>query len=323
MAFLEAGEAGLSFSSGMSAYFNICISLSGSGDNFISSKTIYGGTHALHKKVLPRLGIEARYVDATNCEEVERLIDAKTRYLFIETPANPTISIIDISACAEIAHKHNLKLVVDNTFATPYLTQPLTLGADIVMHSATKYIGGHGDCVAGLAVGSKEFIEYMRKESLVDTGGVIAPFNAWLLLRGLKSLPVRMDRHCENAMKVAQFLAFHPKVEWVSYPGLNSHPQHDLATRQMKKYGGMIAFQIKGGFNEAMKMMDALQLCTLAVSLGDCDTLISHPASTTSSSYNEEERKRSGITPGMMRISVGIEDMIDIIDDLNQALRKI
>jgi len=323
MAFLEAGEAGLSFGSGLSACFNICISFCSAGENFVSSSTIYGGTLALHKRVLPRLGIEARMVDGTDLSLIEAAIDAKTKYIFIETPANPTLTIIDIAGCAEIAKRHGIKLVVDNTFATPYLQQPLKMGADVVMHSATKYIGGHGDCVSGLAVGTAEFIERMRKESLVDTGGILAPYNAWLLLRGLKTLVVRMDRHCENAMRLAQYLAFHPKVAWVSYPGLKTHPQYELARKQMKKYGGLIAFEIKGGLKEAMGMMDNLKLCTQAVSLGDCDTLITHPASTVSSSYSEEERREAGISPGLLRMSVGIEDVNDLMEDLNQALRKI
>jgi methionine-gamma-lyase len=248
MAFLEEGESALSFASGLSACFNVCISLCGAGDNLVSSNTIYGGTLALHKKVMSRLGIVARHVDARDLNKVEEAIDKKTRYIFIETPANPTISLVDIQGCAEIAHRHNIKLVVDNTFATPYLQKPLKMGADIVLHSATKYIGGHGDTVAGIIVGDKDFIKYVHKFSLTDTGGVISPFNAWLLLRGLKTLPVRMDRHCENAMRLAQFLAFHPKVAWVSYPGLKSHPQYNLAVKQMDgKFGGMIAFDIKGG----------------------------------------------------------------------------
>ena len=323
MAFLEDGEMGLSFGSGMSASFNICISLCGAGDNFVSSNTIYGGTLAMHKKVLPRLGIEARMVDGTDMNCIEEAIDKKTKYIFIESPANPTVSVIDIGACAEIAKRHGIKLVVDNTFATPYLQQPLKMGADVVMHSSTKYIGGHGDCVSGVAVGEKEFMTYLKKNSLVDTGGILSPFNAWLLLRGLKTLPVRMDRHCENATRVAQFLSFHPKVSWVSYPGLKTHPQHELAARQMSKFGAIIAFEIKGGIEESMRMIDGLKLCTQAVSLGDCDTLITHPASTISSSYTEEERQEAGIAPGMLRISVGIEDVTDIMEDLNDALRKI
>ena len=321
MAFLECGEAALSFGSGLAACFNVCISLCSQGDNFLTSNTIYGGTHKMHKNVLPRMGIEARIVDATDLEQVESMIDDKTKYIFIETPANPTITLVDIAGCAEIAKRHNIKLVVDNTFATPYLCQPLKFGADVIIHSATKYIGGHGDVVAGVAVGDKEFMKKVHKEALVDTGGVLSPFNAWLLLRGLKTLPVRMDRHCENAMRIAQFLSFHPKIAWVSYPGLKTHKQHELATKQMRKFGAMIAFDIKGGFRDAMKVMDSLKLCTLAVSLGDCDTLICHAASTIASSYSEEELKASGISPGMLRLSVGIEDVNDIMDDLNQGLR--
>ena len=321
MAFLEGGDAALSFGSGMSACFNVCISLCSHGENFLTANTIYGGTHKMHKNVLPRLGIEARIVEARDLQQLEDAIDEKTKYIFIETPANPTVTLVDIAACAEIAKRHNLKLVVDNTFATPYLCQPLKLGADVVIHSATKYIGGHGDVVAGIAVGYAEFMKHVNKNALIDTGGVISPFNAWLLLRGLKTLPVRMDRHCENAMRIAQFLAFHPKVAWVSYPGLKTHDQYDLATRQMSKYGAMIAFDIKGSAKDAMKVLDNVKLCTLAVSLGDCDTLICHAASTIASSYSDEDLKRSGITPGMMRLSVGIEDVNDIMDDLNQALR--
>lgn len=323
LAFLEAGEAGLSFGSGNSATFNIILSLCKSGENFVSSHCIYGGTLKMFKNLLPRLGIESKMVDGNDLNKIEESIDKNTRFLFIESPANPTVSVIDIAGCVEIAKRHGIKLVVDNTFATPYLQQPLKMGADLVMHSATKYIGGHGDCVSGVAMGSNELIESLRKNTLVDTGGILAPFNAWLLLRGLKTLPVRMDRHCENAVKVAQFLAFHPKVEWVSYPGLTTHPQHELAKKQMKKFGAVIAFEIKGGYHDAMKFLDNLHLCTQAVSLGDCDTLITHPASTVSSSYSEAELKEAGISLSMVRISVGIEDVNDIMEDLNHGLRKI
>ncbi|TKJ40732.1 methionine gamma-lyase [candidate division LCP-89 bacterium B3_LCP] len=323
MAFLEKGEVALAFGSGMAAITVATMTLCNSGENFISSRTIYGGTHAMYLKVLPRLNIGVTEVDATDLNQIEDAIDEKTRFLFIETPANPTIEIIDIKGCAEIAHRKGIKLVVDNTFATPYLQQPLTMGADIVIHSATKYIGGHGDTVAGITVGPKTIMEEMRKGVAVDVGACISPFNAWLLLRGLKTLPVRMDRHCENATKVAQFLAFHPKVERVWFPGLRTHPQHDLAKAQMDNFGGMIAFEIRGGLEEGKRMMDAVELCTLAVSLGDCDTLIVHPASTTHSSYSPEDLEATGISPGMIRLSVGVEDIEDIIDDLSQALKKI
>jgi methionine-gamma-lyase len=321
MAFLEEGEAALAFGSGMAAEFTTIIALCQSGDNFVSSGTIYGGTHALYQKVLPRLGIEAREVDATDLNKIEEAIDDHTRFIFIETPANPTIEIIDIRGCAEIAKRRGLKLVVDNTFATPYYQKPLLLGADLVIHSATKYIGGHGDTVAGLAIGSEALITEMRKGVLQDIGAIISPFNAWLLLRGLKTLAVRMDKHCKNALQVAQFLSFHPKVERVSYPGLRIHPQHELAKSQMTQFGGMIAFWVKGGLDEGKRLMDSVKLCTLAVSLGDCDSLIVHPASTTHSAYSPEDLKKVGIDPNMIRLSVGIEDVHDITEDLDQALR--
>jgi methionine-gamma-lyase len=322
MAFLEEGEEAVAFGSGMAAITTTIFALCSTGDNFVSSRTIYGGTHALYLKVLPRVAIEAREVDATDLNKVEEAIDEKTRFIFIETPANPTIEVIDIRGCAEIARRHNIKLVVDNTFATPYYQKPLLLGADVVVHSATKYIGGHGDTVAGLAIGPREIMTPLRKATLQDMGGIISPFNAWLLLRGLKTLAVRMDKHSENAMRVAQFLSFHPKVERVWYPGLRIHPQHELAKSQMTNFGGMVAFEIKGGMEEGKRVMDAVKLCTLAVSLGDCDTLIVHPASTTHSSYSPEDLKKSGISPGLIRISVGIEDVHDIIEDLDQALKQ-
>ena len=322
MAFLEEGEEAIAFGSGMAAITIAIITLCRSAENFVSSRTIYGGTHALYLKVMPRLNIGVTEVDAIDLNKVEEAIDDKTRFLFIESPANPTIEVIDIRGCAEIARRKGIKLIVDNTFATPYYQKPLKLGADVVIHSATKYIGGHGDTVAGLSVGSKDLMHEMRKSVLQDIGAIISPFNAWLLLRGLKTLPVRMDRHSENAMRVAQFLAFHPRVERVWYPGLRTHPQHELAKKQMSNFGGMIAFEIKGGIEEGKRLMDAVELCTLAVSLGDCDTLIVHPASTTHSSYSPQDMEATGITPNLIRLSVGIEDVDDIIEDLSQALKK-
>lgn len=231
--------------------------------------------------------------------------------------------LTDIAAVAEIAHRHGALVLVDNTFCTPYLQNPLLLGADIVLHSATKYIGGHGDTVAGILVGAKDWIMTARMEILRDLGGCISPFNAWLLLRGLKTLPVRMDRHLENAMEVAQFLAYHPKVTQVIYPGLKTHPQHALAKRQQRGFGGMISFMVEGGRPAGITVMDNVQLCTLAVSLGDVDTLIEHPASMTHSTYSEAELAKVGIDPGMVRLSVGLENVEDIIADLRQALARI
>ncbi len=323
VAFLEGGEAALAFASGMAAISGVILYLCRNGDNLVSSDTVYGGTHNLYKETLPLWDIEAREVDATNLVNVEAAIDERTRLIFIETPANPTLSIVDIQGCAEIAHRHNIPLVVDNTFATPYLQRPLELGADVVIHSATKYIGGHGDTVAGLVIGKKEFIDQLRAQIIRDIGGIISPLNAWLLLRGLKTLPVRMDRHCANALEVAKFLSLHPKVNWVRYPGLLTHPQHELAKKQMRNFGGMVTFEVKGGRKAGEKLMNNVGLITLAVSLGDCDSLIEHPASMTHSTYSPEELQEVGITEGLIRLSVGLEDPADIITDLKLALKKI
>lgn len=323
MAFLEGGEAALAFSSGMAAISGVILYLCRNGDNLVSSDTVYGGTHNLYKETLPLWNIEAREVNATDPDKIEAAIDEKTRLIFIETPANPTLAVIDIPMCAEIARRHHIPLVVDNTFATPYLQRPLELGADIVIHSATKYIGGHGDTVAGIVIGKKELIDNLRAQILRDIGGIISPLNAWLLLRGLKTLPVRMDRHCDNALEVAKFLSLHPKINWVRYPGLSTHPQHELARKQMDNFGGMIAFEVKGGRRAGEKLMDSVGLITLAVSLGDCDSLIEHPASMTHSTYSAEELQEAGISEGLIRLSVGLEDPSDIITDLKLALKKI
>jgi len=323
MAFLEGGEAALCFASGMSAIAGVILLHCRNGDNLVSSDTVYGGTHNLYKETLPLWDIQVREVNATKLENIENAIDERTKLIFIETPANPTLSIIDIAGCAAIAKKHGIPLVIDNTFATPYLQRPFEMGADIIIHSATKYIGGHGDTIAGIVVGKNELIDNLRAQILRDLGGVISPLNAWLLMRGLKTLPVRMDRHCANALEVAKYLSFHPKINWVRYPGLSTHPQHDLAKKQMKNFGGMITFEVKGGRKAGEKLMNSVGLITLAVSLGDCDSLIEHPASMTHSTYSAEELEETGITEGLIRLSVGLEDCSDLITDLKLALKKI
>lgn len=323
MAFLEGGEAALCFSSGMATISGIILALCRNGENLISSDTVYGGTHNLYKESLPLWDIAVKEVDAVDPKNIENAIDEKTRLIFIETPANPTLSLIDIIECAKIAKKNHIPLVVDNTFATPYLQRPIELGADIIVHSATKYIGGHGDTIAGIAVGKKDFIDDLRAKILRDLGAIISPLNAWLLLRGLKTLPVRMDRHCANALEIAKFLSLHPKINWVRHPGLSTHPQHELAARQMKKFGGMVTFEVKGGRSAGEKLMNSVGLITLAVSLGDCDSLIEHPASMTHSTYSPEELEEVGISEGLIRLSVGLEDSSDIITDLKLALKKI
>jgi methionine-gamma-lyase len=323
MAFLENGEAALAFGSGMAAISSVAFSLCKSGDNFVSSNTLYGGTHSLFMDTLPRVNIEAREVDTTQLAEIEAAIDQNTRFLYIETPANPTLTISDLSECAKIANKHQIPLVIDNTFSTPFFQRPLDLGAHVVIHSATKYIGGHGDTVAGVVIGKKDFIDNLRGNFLRDLGGVISPLNAWLLVRGLKTLAVRMQRHEENAIKIAKFLQFHPKVTRVWYPGLSTHPQYDLGKKQMSGSGGMISFEVKGGRKAGEKLMNTVKLFTLAVSLGDVDSLIEHPASMTHSTYSAEELLTVGITDGLVRLSVGLEDVHDLTEDLSQALRTI
>ncbi|UCD05899.1 MAG: aminotransferase class I/II-fold pyridoxal phosphate-dependent enzyme [candidate division WOR-3 bacterium] len=322
IALLESAQAGSVFASGLAAIFNVVVSTVKSGENVVSDDTIYGGTYTLFKNVLPDLGIKVTFVDATDIDQVEAAVNEQTKLLFIETPANPTLKIIDIARCVDSAHSKGIPLCVDNTFATPYLQRPIGLGADIVVHSATKYFGGHGDIIGGVVVGTQDFVKNMWKRAK-DIGASLSPFNAWLILRGLKTLAVRMDRHCSNAQKIVEFLTKHDRVEHVYYPGLESHPGYEVACRQMNGFGGMVGFDVKGGKEAGKAIMNSVKLCTLAVSLGDVDTLIEHPGSMTHSGYSESELLESGIKPGFVRLSVGLEHPDDIIDDLDLALRKI
>jgi methionine-gamma-lyase len=322
IALLETAEAGLFFSSGLAAIFNVIINLVKSGEHMISDDTIYGGTFALFKNILPKLGINVTFCNTADVGHLQSEIKENTKLVFTETPANPTLKIVNVAQCAKITRSKNIPLCVDNTFATPYLQRPVELGADIVVHSATKYFGGHGDIIGGVVVGRKDYIHNLWEDAK-EIGSCNAPFNAWLVLRGLKTLAVRMDRHCENAQKIAEYLANHKKVDKVYYPGLPSHPGHDVAKKQMKKFGGMVGFDVQGGKAAGKKIMDAVQLCILAVSLGDADTLIEHPASMTHSTYTDEELKTCGINPGYVRISVGLEHVDDLIEDIEQALSKI
>jgi methionine-gamma-lyase len=322
IALLESTEAGMIFSSGLSAIFNVVATTAKTGEHIVSDNTIYGGTFALFKNVLPRFGIETTFIDAANLDELSSAIRENTRLIFIETPANPTLKIIDIARCAEIARAKNIPLCVDNTFATPYLQRPIEHGADIALHSLTKYFGGHGDIIGGAVAGKKEFIKELW-EIGKEIGGSNSPFNAWLVLRGLKTLAVRMEKHCDNAMEIAEYLSKHNKVEKVYYPGLPTHSGHDLAKKQMSKFGGMIGFDVKGGKEAGKIVMNSVKLCIIAVSLGDVDTLIEHPASMTHSTYSDEELRGCGINPGYVRISVGLESSKDLIADLEQALSKI
>ena len=317
---LERGEAGLAFGSGMAAISAVLMALVSAGDHVLYGDAIYGCTYDFLHEVIGRYGVQATPVDCSRSDLVEAAITDKTKVLILESPANPTMKMANIRALAEICHRRGVTLVVDNTFMSPYLQRPLELGADVVVHSATKYIGGHGDVIAGLAVGRKEFIDTVRMTTLKNVGGIIGPFEAWLLLRGLKTLHVRLDRHCDNAMKVARFLEAHPAVARVYYPGLESHPQYELACRQLDGPGGIIAFELKGGLEAGRRLMNSLKLCHVAVSLGDADTLIQHPASMTHAVVPPEARLQMGITDGLVRISVGLEDASDIIADLAQGL---
>lgn len=321
MAVLEGAEAGLALASGMGAISATLWTLLSPGDEVITDKTLYGCTFAFMQHGLARFGITITHVDLTDPANLSDAISDKTRVVFFETPANPNMRLVDIAAVSDIAHQAGAHVVVDNTYATPYLTRPIELGADLVVHSATKYLGGHGDVVAGLVVGSAEQISEIRLVGMKDmTGAVMAPFNAMLVLRGLKTLALRMDRHCASAAIVAEMLDKSPGVTSVWYPGLPGFAQHALAKKQMADFGGMIAFELEGGIEAGRKMMDGLKMITRAVSLGDTETLIQHPASMTHSTYTPEERAEHGISDGLIRLSVGLEDVQDILADLKGAL---
>lgn len=319
---LEGGEAGQTFASGMAAITAVVLTALKQGDHLISTDVIYGCTYSLFSEVLPGLGIDVSFVDTSKIENIKRAFKPETKIVFIETPANPTMTVCDITEISRLAREHGVICVVDNTFATPYFQRPLELGADVSLSSCTKYIGGHADLLGGIVAGNKDFMK--RLATIVGyTGGIMGPHEAWLCIRGLKTLHIRMERHAENAMKVAEFLESSPRVEWVRYPGLPGHPQHELARKQMSGYSGMLSFEVRGGIEAGRKLMDNVRLCSLAVSLGATDTLIQHPASMTHACVPLIVRKRVGITDGLVRLSVGIEDPEDIIADLKQALEII
>ncbi|UWQ85586.1 methionine gamma-lyase [Leisingera caerulea] len=321
IAVLEGAEAGLALSSGMGAITAALWTLLSPGDEVIVDKTLYGCTFAFMRHGLAKWGVTITHVDMTDPENLRTAVSDKTRVVYFETPANPNMRLVDIAATSEIAHAAGATVVVDNTYATPYLTRPIEHGADIVLHSATKYLGGHGDVVAGLVVGTAEQIGEIRLVGMKDmTGAVMAPFNAMLILRGIKTLNLRMDRHCATARTVAAYLEAHPAVGAVYFPGLDSFAQHGIAERQMDQPGAMIAFEAKGGLAGGIALMNRLQMIQRAVSLGDAETLIQHPASMTHSTYTPEERAEHGISDGLIRLSVGLEDAEDIIADLEQAL---
>jgi len=322
LALLEGAEAGLAFASGLAAINALALYHCSAGDHFLVQKELYGGTYELFTKHFPRLGIDVTYLTDMTAEAVRDNIRATTKLIFVETPSNPLLHIVDIAAVASIAREAGVPVAVDNTFATPYLTQPLKLGATYVVHSATKYIGGHGDTIGGILAGPEEAMAEIRSSTYKDLGATTAPFNAFLFLRGLKTLPLRMDRHCGNAQQVAEFLAGHKKVQKIYYPGLPEHPGHEIARKQMRLFGGMVGFDV-GSFEAAKKFLDGLEVCVQAVSLGDVLTLIEHPASTTHHAYPADELADVGLSEGYVRISVGIEDAGDLIDDIKEGLERI
>jgi methionine-gamma-lyase len=320
IAALEGSEDALATASGMAAISTALLTLLEHGDHVVAMDSLYSASHNLLNEDLPRMGIETTFVDGTDANEIEQAIQANTKAVYIESPANPTLKLVDIRAYAEIARSYSITTIIDNTFASPCGQQPIALGIDVVLHSMTKYLSGNGTVIAGAIAASARFVERAKTQVLRNFGGVISPFNAWLTLHGIATLPLRFARHCENAYQVATFLENHPAIEWVRYPGLPSHPQHQLAKRQMQCFGGMIAFELKDGVEAGKRLVNRVQVCSLAVSLGDVRTLICHPASTTHLHIPAEVRKRSGISDGLVRLSVGLEDAEDIIADLAQAL---
>jgi methionine-gamma-lyase len=320
MAVLEGTEDAAAFGSGMGAISSVLLANLKTGEHMIASSALYGCTFALLNHKFSDLGIEVSFVDMTNEQEVRAAIKANTKLIFLETPVNPNLVVFDIKMLANIAKENSLISIIDNTFMSPVLQQPIALGCDIVVHSATKFLNGHGDVVAGIACGSAEQIENIKLTTLKDMGAVLSPNDAWLIIRGLKTLHLRVERHCQNAQKVAEFLESHDGIREVFYPGLTSHQGNQFIGTQMKAGGGVIAFELNSDFEQAMTFMNSLKMCLIAVSLGDAETLIQHPASMTHSPYTDEERRSAGITDTLVRVAVGLEHVDDIIADIEQAL---
>jgi len=319
---LEGGYKGLGCGSGMAAIHTVFAALLQAGDHVICSEAVYGPTSTLLRTVLSKFGVETTFVNTDKLEETKAAVKSNTKVIYVETPGNPTLAITDIEETAKIAHKIGAKLVVDNTFMSPALQRPLEFGADIVLHSLTKFLNGHADVVGGIVVVKDEDTYKHFRKILNQIGGVIDPFNSFLVHRGLKTLSLRMERHSESGQKIAEWLEAHPKIEWVKYPGLKSHPQYEIAQKQHKAQGGMISFELKGGYSAGENFMNSVNLCQLAVSLGGVETLVQHPASMTHATMGKDAREEAGITDGLVRLSVGIEFVDDIISDLQKALEK-
>lgn len=320
IAALEGGEDALGVASGMAAISTALLAFLKHGDHVIVTKDVYGGTYSFLTSLAPRFGIEFDFVDCTDITSITNAIKPNTKAVYIETPSNPKLTILDIRAISKVCKSYELPVIVDNTFMSPFLQNPLELGADVVVHSATKYINGHGDVLAGFIVGNKENIHFMRKKLMGDLGQNLNAWESFLILRGMKTMGLRVEKHCSNAQKVAEFLESHPYIEKVYYPGLTSHPQHKLAMKQMKGMGGIVSFEVKGSIAAGKKFINSLKLALISFSLGDPETLVQHPASMTHASIPKKERIKFGITDGLIRLSVGLEDANDIIRDLDQAL---
>ena len=323
VAILEGGFGAIATASGMGAVSTIYMGLLNQGDHMISTNAVYGPSRVVMETYFSKFGVESTYVTTSNIENIKKAIKPNTKVLYIETPTNPTMEITDLEACVALAREHNIITVVDNTFSSPYLQRPIELGIDVVFHSMTKFLNGHADIVAGIIITRNEELYKVLRPAMVNMGCNMDPHQAYLVLRGLKTLAIRVDRAQQNAMKVAEYLENHPKVEWVKYPGLKSHPQYELAKKQMAGPGAMISFELKGGFNAGKTLMDNVKLAMLAVSLGGVETLIQHPASMTHSKLSAEAKEKASITQGLVRFAVGIEDVEDIIADLDQALAKV
>lgn len=323
LADLEGGEAALAVASGMGAITSLIWSNVEPGDEIVVDKTLYGCTFAFFTEGIKKFGVEPRFVDFTRPDELRLALGKNPRLLFFETPTNPNMRIVDIARVCDMAHEVGARVIVDNTYCTPYLQRPIEMGADFVVHSLTKYLSGHGDLISGAIIGRDEDIQHIRYFGVKDmTGAVISPFDAYLTIRGLKTLEIRMVRHCQSAQKLAEAIERHPGVAQVFYPGLESHPQHELAKTQMHDFSGMVAFELKGGYEAGIRFMDSVQLAMRAVSLGEAETLVQHPASMTHITYPPEERMKHGISEGLIRISVGLETLDDLLMDIQQALDK-
>lgn len=321
IAALEGGERGLAFASGMAAVSSVLVALTKANDHILASEGLYGCTFGLLTMMQEKYNIDHDLSAMATKEDIKALIRPNTTCIYVETPINPTMKLIDLEQVAEVAKEFNIPVVVDNTFSSPYIQRPLELGCDVVIHSATKYIGGHGDVIAGLAIGTKEFLDDVQMTTQKDMGGIMSPFDAWLLIRGLKTLPLRMDRHSDNAEKVFEKLNSHSKITNVYYPGDQSHPDYPIKQKQMKRGGGLISFEIKGTKRDAQDFLNKLSFIKLAVSLGDAETLIEHPATMTHAVVPEEERKSMGISDQLIRLSVGLEAWEDVWEDIEQALK--